>query len=235
MNHTQTTFIVPAPVWPALPERERPINRIREVGPMSLSTVEVLSVILGQSTNELASRIVAEFATLQELIRATEAQLAAVQGVGPITAAKIHAALELARRLAIETAVDTYNIRSPGDVSHILIPEIGHATQEHFMVLCLNTRNTVTFKRVLYVGSLNTSLVRIAEVFEDAVQRKAAAVIVAHNHPSGDPAPSPEDIALTRRLVGAGKLLEIDLLDHLIIAGNRYVSLRERNLGFEEA
>ncbi len=103
------------------------------------------------------------------------------------------------------------------------------------MVLYLDTRNRVVDQEVLYVGSLNTSLVRIAEVFRGAVRRNCAAVIVAHNHPSGDPNPSPEDVALTRRLVDAGKLLEVDVLDHLVIGQNRYVSLRERALGFEAA
>jgi DNA repair protein RadC len=104
---------------------------------------------------------------------------------------------------------------------------------EHFVVLYLDTRNRVTSREILYKGSLNTSLVRIAEVFRGAVRRNCAALIVAHNHPSGDPNPSPEDVALTRRLVDAGKLLEVDVLDHLVIGQNRYVSLRERALGFE--
>src|SRR5690606_32309380 len=112
---------------------------------------------------------------------------------------------------------------------------LGFQEQEHFTVLFLDTRNRVTDEETLYVGSLNTSLVRIAEVFRGAVRRNCAAVIVAHNHPSGDPTPSPEDVALTRRLVDAGKLLEIEVLDHLVIGNNRYVSLRERALGFESA
>ncbi len=106
---------------------------------------------------------------------------------------------------------------------------------ENFVILYLDTRNRVTAREILYKGSLNTSLVRIGEVFRGAVRRNCAAVIVAHNHPSGDPNPSPEDVALTRRLVEAGKLLEVEVLDHLVIGENRYVSLRERALGFEAA
>ena len=112
---------------------------------------------------------------------------------------------------------------------------IGNKEQEHFVVLHLDTRNRITHKEVLYKGSLNTSLVRTGEVFKSALRRNCAGIVVAHNHPSGDPNPSPEDIALTRRLVDAGKLVEVSVLDHLIIGHNRYISLRERALGFEEA
>ena len=145
------------------------------------------------------------------------------------------AALELGRRLMAEAPEERYQIRAPGDAAHLLLPRLSHKEQENFAVLYLNTRNQVTDQEVLYKGSLNTSLVRVAEVFRGAVRRNCAAVIVAHNHPSGDPSPSPEDIALTRRLVDAGKLLEIDVLDHLVIGHNRYISLRECALGFEPA
>jgi len=115
------------------------------------------------------------------------------------------------------------------------MPLIAHQEQEHFVLLYLDTRNRVLDRETLYKGSLNTSLVRTGEVFRGAVRRQCGAIIVAHNHPSGDPTPSAEDIALTRRLVDAGKLLEVDVLDHVIIGHNRFVSLRERALGFENA
>ena len=134
-----------------------------------------------------------------------------------------------------EAPEERYQIRSPGDAANLLMPMIGHQEQEHFVVLYLDTRNRVLDREILYKGSLNTSLVRIAEVFRGAVRRNCAGIVVAHNHPSGDPNPSPEDIALTRRLVSAGKLLEIDMLDHVVVGQNRFVSLRERALGFEEA
>ena len=110
-----------------------------------------------------------------------------------------------------------------------------HKEQEHFVVLYLNTRNCVTNEEILYKGSLNTSLVRIAEVFRGAIRRNCASIIVAHNHPSGDPEPSPEDVNLTRRLVQAGKMLEVQVLDHLVIGTHHgFVSLHERGLGFED-
>jgi len=183
----------------------------------------------------MASRLLSQFGGLAGLARADFAQLAAEHGLGPAKTAQIQAALELGRRLMAESPEERWQIRAPSDAAHILMPLIGHKEQELFAVLFLDTRNRVTAREILYQGSLNTSLVRIAEVFRGAVRRNCAALIVAHNHPSGDPSPSPEDVALTRRLVEAGKMLEIDVLDHLVIGENRYVSLRERALGFETA
>jgi DNA repair protein RadC len=183
----------------------------------------------------MATRLLTSYKGLAGLSRADFAQLEAERGLGPAKTAQLLAAFELGRRLMAEAPDERYQIRAPSDAANILTPLIGHQEQEHFVVLYLDTRNRVTDRETLYKGSLNTSLVRIGEVFRGAVRRNCAAVIVAHNHPSGDPTPSPEDIALTRRLVDAGKLLEVDVLDHVIIGHNRFVSLRERSLGFENA
>ncbi len=223
-----------------MPIEERPRERLMRAGPQALSTAELLAIILrvgvgGENVLTMASRILANHNGLSGLARADFAQLAAERGLGPAKTAQILAALELGRRLMAESPEERWQIRAPSDAAHVLMPKIGFQQQEHFVVLYLDTRNRVIDQEVLYVGSLNTSLVRIAEVFRGAVRRNCAAVIVAHNHPSGDPNPSPEDVALTRRLVDAGKLLEVDVLDHLVIGQNRYVSLRERALGFEAA
>jgi DNA repair protein RadC len=223
-----------------MPEKERPRERLARVGPQSLSTSELLAIILrtgvgGENVLTMSSRVLGNFGGLAGLARASFAQLTDVRGLGPAKASQLMAAFELGRRLMAEAPEERYQIRSPSDASHILLPLIGHKEQEHFVVLYLDTRNRVNDQEILYKGSLNTSLVRTAEVFRGAIRRNSAAVIVAHNHPSGDPHPSPEDIALTRRLVKAGKLLEVDVLDHLVIGQNRYVSLRERQLGFDEA
>ncbi len=124
-------------------------------------------------------------------------------------------------------------VRSPADVAQLLLAEMSHLEQEHFRVVFLDTRNQVLGTETIYIGSLNSSHIRVAEVFRDAIKRNCAAIIVAHNHPSGDPSPSPEDVSVTRELASAGELLDIELLDHLIIGQQRFVSLRERGLGFD--
>jgi len=221
-----------------MPEEERPRERLAHVGPQALSTSELLAIILrtgvkGENVVAMASRLLAAHGGLAGLSRLELAQLEQTHGLGPAKAAQLLAALELGRRLMAEAPEERFQIRSPQDAANILIPLIGHQEQEHFVVLYLDTRNRVTDREVLYKGSLNTSLVRIAEVFRGAIRRNCAAIIVAHNHPSGDPGPSPEDISLTRRLVEAGKLVEVDVLDHVVVGQNRFVSLRERGLGFE--
>lgn len=223
-----------------MPEEERPRERLARVGPQSLSSAELLAIILrtgvgGENVLSMASRLLAQFGGLAGMARLDLAQLQAEHGLGPAKAAQLLAAFELGRRLMAEAPEERYQIRAPGDAANILMPMIGHQEQEHFVVLYLDTRNRVLDREILYKGSLNTSLVRVAEVFRGAVRRSCAGIIVAHNHPSGDPNPSPEDIALTRRLVSAGKMLEVDVLDHVVVGQNRFVSLRERALGFEEA
>lgn len=221
-----------------MPEEERPRERLERVGPQALSTAELLAIILrtgvdGENVLTMSQRLLAEHGGLAGLARREFAQLVAERGLGPAKVSQLLAAFELGRRLMAEAPEERYQIHSPGDAANLLMPMVGHKEQEHFVVLFLDTRNRVTDREILYKGSLNTSLVRIAEVFRGAVRRNCAAIIVAHNHPSGDVSPSPEDIALTRRLVDAGKLIEIEVMDHLVIGQQRYVSLRERSLGFE--
>jgi DNA repair protein RadC len=218
-----------------LPAAERPVNRIHEVGPASVSILELLACVLQTGDAlDLARNIYQTVGGIDGLARADLATLEAIPGVGPARAARLKAALELGKRLAYSTPADRPQITSPHSGSQVLIPMIGHEEQEHFVVLYLDTRNRVIDKEVLYRGTLNTSVVRTAEVFRGAVRRNCASIIVAHNHPSGDPNPSPEDIALTRRLVEVGRMMEVDVLDHLIIGGNRFISLRERGMGFED-
>jgi len=222
-----------------MPEEERPRERLARVGAQSLSASELLAIILrtgvgGENVLTMANRLLAQHGGLAGLARLDFSQITSEHGMGPAKSSQLLAAFELGRRLMAEAPEERFQIRSPADASHILMPLIGYKEQEHFVVLYLDTRNRVTDQEILYKGSLNTSLVRIAEVFRGAIRRNCAAVIVSHNHPSGDPNPSAEDVALTRRLAEAGKLLEVDVLDHLVIGHNRYVSLRERGLGFDE-
>lgn len=221
-----------------MPVDERPRERMARVGPQALSTAELLAIILrtgvgGENVLSMAQRILSTFGGLSGLARADFRLLAAERGLGPAKSAQILAALEMGRRLMAESPEERWQIRAPSDAAQILMPTLGYKEQELFAILYLDTRNRVEDHETLYKGSLNTSLVRIAEVFRGAVRRNCASLIVAHNHPSGDPNPSPEDVALTRRLVEAGKLLEVEVLDHLVIGQNRFVSLRERALGFD--
>jgi DNA repair protein RadC len=142
------------------------------------------------------------------------------------------AAIELGRRISIASPEDRPRIQSPEDAANLLLYEMGSLEQEHLRVLLLNTRNECMQSVDVYRGSLNSSLIRIGEVFREAIRQNSAAIIVAHNHPSGDPTPSPEDIAVTRALVEAGKLVDIEVLDHLVIGQNRFVSLKAKGLGF---
>ena len=207
-----------------LPVRERPVNRLREVGPSALSTTEVLAALL-QTPDALdqARELLTRFEGLPGLVRA---------GIGPAQAARLKAALECGRRLLLSTTEERFAVRSPADAAQLLMAEMSHLEQEHFRVILLDTRNRVINHITLYVGSLNASHIRVGEVFRDAVRQNAAAIIAVHNHPSGDPTPSPEDVEVTRQLVEAGRMLNVELLDHLVIGQQRYVSLRERGLGF---
>jgi DNA repair protein RadC len=220
-----------------LPAGERPRERLARVGEGALSTTELLAIILrtgvgGESVLDLATRLLSRYGGLPGLARASFAELNAEKGLGEAKTAQLKAALELGRRMLLAAPEDRFVVRSPADVAQLLMAEMSHLEQEHFQVLYLDTRNRLLGSETVYVGSLNASHIRVGEVFRDAIKRNCAAIIVAHNHPSGDPTPSPEDIEVTRQLVTAGDLLDIEVLDHLIIGQQRFVSLRERGLGF---
>jgi len=225
------------PMIKDLPTDERPRERLERAGEGALSTSELLAIILrtgvgGESVLDMARRLLARFDGLPGIARASFAELEAERGLGPAKTAQLKAALELGRRILLVSPEDRFVVRSPADVAQFLIAEMAHLEQEHFRVLYLDTRNRLMGVETIYVGSLNASHIRVSEVFRDAVKRNCAAIIVAHNHPSGDPTPSPEDVEVTRQLAAAGKLLDIEVLDHLIVGQQRFVSLRERGLGF---
>jgi DNA repair protein RadC len=157
-----------------------------------------------------------------------------VNGVGPAKAVEVKASLEIGRRLMTASPEERPRVTSPGDAANLLMSEMMFLEQEHLRLILLDTRNRVISTPTIYVGSLNTSVVRIGELFRAAIRDNAAAFIVVHNHPSGDPSPSPEDVNVTRQIVQAGRLLDIELLDHVIIGRQRYVSLKERGLGFDK-
>lgn len=221
-----------------LPVEERPRERLARVGEGALSTPELLAIILrtgvgGENALAMATRLLSRYEGLPGLAKASLSELQSERGLGEAKTAQLKAALELGRRMLLAAPRDRFAVRSPSDVAQLLMAEMAHLEQEHLRVLYLDTRNRLLGSETVYVGSLNASHIRVGEVFREAVKRNCAAIIVAHNHPSGDPTPSPEDVEVTRQLVAAGKLLDIELLDHMVIGQQRFVSLRERSLGFE--
>ena len=224
----QTSFIkvYNTPRVRELPARERPVNRLMHYGSGALSTIELIAAIL-QTPNALY-----QAQQLMGIARATLTELSSVVGVGPAKAAQIKAALELGRRLVTQPPDEKPQVRSPADAANLLLAEMGPLEQEHLRVILLDTKNRILAMPTVYVGSTNAALVRVAEILRPAIRANAVAMIVVHNHPSGDPTPSPEDIRLTELIRKAGELADVQVLDHLIIGQQRYVSLKERGLGF---
>jgi len=218
-------------------QEDRPRERLMQVGAQAVSTMELLAIILrtgtgGESVVRLAERLLAHFGSIPGLARATIPELTAVKGIGPAKAVEIKASLELGRRLMATAPEERLRVVSPGDAANLLMSEMMLLEQEHLRLILLDTRNRVLNTPTIYKGSLNTSVIRISELFRAAIRANAAAFIMAHNHPSGDPSPSPEDVNVTRQVLDAGKLLDISLLDHIVIGHNRFVSMKERGLGF---
>jgi len=217
-----------------LPAEERPLYRLHHAGSSALATTELLALVLGTADAPgLSADLLNAFGSLHQLAQASKTQLMKVRGIGEAQAGRLVAMLELSRRLQGPPAGERLRVTSPADGANLLLGRMAHLQQEELWVILLDTRNRVLDISTIYRGSLNTSVVRIGEVFRPAVEAPAAAVIVAHNHPSGDPSPSPEDVNVTRQIVQAGKLLGIELLDHLIIGNGIFVSLKERGLGFD--
>ncbi len=221
-----------------MPHGERPRERMREYGPKYLNNAELIAILMrtglqGENVLAMSQRVLSRFGGLDGLGRSSFAELCAERGLSEAKACQLLAALELGRRFVSLTPEARPVIQSPQDAASLLQAEMSVLEQEHLQVLLLNTKNQVLNNLNVYIGNVNSSIVRPAEVFRPAVRDNAPSIIVAHNHPSGDPTPSPEDVAITRELVKAGDLLKIDLLDHLVIgSGGRYVSLNEKKLGF---
>jgi DNA repair protein RadC len=218
-----------------LPSHERPRERLQHHGASVLSTAELLAIQLRIGTKErsalgLAELLLNEFEGLRGVAGASIEQMSRVKGIGPVKAVEILAALELGKRLTALTGEDKPCIRSPQDVANLLLPELRDAKKEHFKSLLLDTKNRVLKIITVSIGILDSSLVHPREVFKDAIQASAASLIVAHNHPSGDPTPSAEDKRITQRLAETGQIIGIELLDHIILGDNRWVSLKERGV-----
>jgi DNA repair protein RadC len=216
---------------------ERPRERLATAGASALNTAELLGILLrvgipGENAVQMGDRLLREMGGLPGIQRLSFGELCSQHGLGPAKAAQIKAAIELGRRLTTTSPEDRPTIHNPADAAALVQYEMGALEQEELWVMLLDTRNHVIQIERLYKGSLNTSMVRVGEVFKAAIRRNCNSIIVCHNHPSGDPTPSAEDVALTRSLISAGRLLDVEVLDHLVICALRFVSLKERGLGF---
>lgn len=223
-----------------LPMAERPRERLFLRGAGGLSAAELIALLWGwgsrgRSAVDLATEALARHEGLTGLAQATDAELEELPGVGAAKAAQLTAAFELGRRLMADWPVARWSIRSPRDVADRLILQMGRLEREELRVVLLNTKNVVLRIVTVYQGNVSSSLVRVGELFRDAVRVNATGLILVHNHPSGDPTPSPDDLHLTAEALAAGRLLDIDLLDHLVIGHDAWVSLRDRGVSFDRS
>ncbi len=219
-----------------LPLSERPRERLFKLGSEALSAQEVLALILGRGIKDesvmvTSQKLISRFGSLKGVANASLEELTQTKGIGPAKAAQIKAALELSKRLETDAGEKPKQVlKSPEDVAAVMMSKLKGKKKEHFWVICLDTRNRPISRRQVSIGSLDTSIVHPREVFKEAVSSSAASVIFVHNHPSGDPEPSKEDIELTKRLVQAGEIIGIDVLDHIIVCDRSYLSLKASNL-----
>jgi len=225
------------PTIKELPSDERPRERLVKQGAQALSNAELIAILLrvgvqGENAVQVGQRLLQTFGGISGLHRASLSEVQAQHGLGAAKASTIKAAIELGRRLTIESPEERPTIHSPADAAALVQYEMAALEQEHLRVMLLDTRNQVLDTEQVYRGSVNSSQVHVGELFKTAIRRNTPNVIILHNHPSGDPEPSPDDVAVTRAFVEAGKLLDIKVLDHLIIGNGRFVSLKERRLGF---
>jgi DNA repair protein RadC len=221
-----------------VPITERPRERLALRGVGGLATAELIGLVWGSGTRgrsavDLAADALARHDGIAGLALATELELAAVPGIGPARAAQVVAAFELGRRLLADWPTARWTIRGPGDVAERLILQMGRLEREELRIVLLDTKNHVLRVATVYQGNVSASLVRVGELFRDAVRLNAAGLILVHNHPSGDPTPSPDDLHLTAEALAAGRLLDIALLDHLVIGHDAYISLRDRGISFD--
>lgn len=216
-----------------MPKQERPRERLLKHGANHISNQELIAILLGSGTRnetamDLANRVLMHFEGLSLLRDATIEELTAIKGIGIAKGVKVLAAMELGKRMSSLKQEESYFIRTPEDGANFVMEDMKNLKQEHFVVLFLNTKNKVIHRKTIFIGGLNSSIVHPREVFREAVRHSAASIICLHNHPSGDPTPSREDIYVTNRLVKSGKMMGIEVLDHIIIGNRQFVSLKEK-------
>lgn len=215
-----------------LPFEERPRERLVKFGEQALSAQELIQLILGsgiagESVVVTAQKLLSRFGSLQKLAEAGIVELSSIKGIGLAKAAQIKAVFEIGRRISIQTPpYKSKELTDPKKVYQLIKNKLKDYSREHFYIIALNSRNHSVAE--VSVGSLNTNIVHPREVFAEAIKNKAASVIIAHNHPSGDPEPSEDDLEVTKRLFEAGKILGIDIMDHIVVAKTSYFSFKEK-------
>ncbi len=219
-----------------LPEEERPREKLIRWGASALSDTELLAILLRTGTSSvsvlhLAEEVLAKYRDkgLVSIMNMSPQEIASVHGVGLAKAATIVAAVELGRRLSTKAAQKTEKIEGPADAARYMMPLLRHEQKEHFLVMLLDVRNRVLATPTISVGGLTSSIAHPREVFQEALRYSAAALILVHNHPSGDPSPSREDIQITKQMMKAGEIMGIPVLDHIVLANDDFISIKEAN------
>lgn len=218
-----------------LPVAERPRELLLAKGPAALSNADLLAILIRTGTSResvvrLAEQLLAKHGGLAGLGSLDPKEMSRLKGIGPVKAVTVAAAVELGKRLAALAGSERPVIRSPQDAADLMLPRLRFEKKELFAALLLSTKNHVLATPVLAMGTLNASIVDPRELFREAINHNAASIILVHNHPSGDPSPSADDIALTRKMAEAGRLLDVSVLDHVIIGDGKYVSLKEKGI-----
>jgi DNA repair protein RadC len=218
-----------------LPKPERPRERLQKIGAENLSAQELLALVIGRgipkkSVMTIAQELISTFGNVNAISQATLEELCQIKGIGIAKAAQIKASFELAKRENLETDEENFDIKNPEAVCKVISSSIKEKAKEHFKLILLNSRNKKIGISTISIGTLTTSLVHPREVFKEALAHSAASVILAHNHPSGDPEPSEDDLKITRKLVESGKILGVEVIDHIIVGKNSFYSFREKGL-----
>ncbi|MBM6859675.1 DNA repair protein RadC [Clostridium saudiense] len=219
-----------------IPKNERPMERLLKYGANDLTNAELLAVLLrsgtrGENIISLSTRLLSEVGGLDGLLYINLEEIKKLKGIKDVKACQIVAMMELFKRFrTLRSQTNDFKVSCPKDISELLINEMNNLNQEVLKLILLNTKNYVIGVKDVFKGSLNTSIVHPREIFREAVQRRSANIIICHNHPSGDPTPSKEDINITLRIKQCGDLMGIKLLDHIIIGNNNYISLKEKGI-----
>ena len=228
----------PQSSFKALPANERPRERMLTYGASSLSNAELIAILLRTGTAsenvlQVAEQVLVRCGGLAGLMRASHTDLLKIDGLGPSKATQIMAVVELAKRAMTLPPAERVMINKAEDAAQLFM-DMQFLQQEHVRILLLDSTRRVIASPTIYIGTLNSSVLRVSELFREAITRNSAAIVLAHNHPSGDPTPSPEDLELTHTLIAAGKLLDIQVLDHLIMGNNQWVSLKALGIAFHD-